>query len=72
MAKVVLVVNGKESEVGEFDTLVDVRVTGSTGSAAYRLDPLQDNLLRIVVEGEPNVARPDNLVLPELKAAVKK
>jgi len=69
MSKVVLVVNGKETKVGDFDTLQRVLVAGSTGQAQYRLDPLQDSLVKIVVDGEEGVVDRDR---EAVEAAAKK
>ena len=52
MVNVVLVVNDEEGKPEEFENLTSVEVRGPTGVATYRLDPLQDHTLKIVVNGE--------------------
>ena len=49
MTKVVLVLNNEESDVTEADDLSVVEVRGATGTATYRLDPMQDHTIKLVV-----------------------
>lgn len=51
MTKVIVVANGEESEVDDFDVLTSVEVRGATGVARYTLDPRQDAVIKIVVNG---------------------
>jgi len=62
--KVQFVLN--DDSKGEFDVteVTSVEIRGATGVATYRIDPLQDTLIKLVVTGrvvpEPVVVKQDN------------
>jgi hypothetical protein len=51
MTKVVLVSNGDEKELDDYETLSSVEVRGATGVSRYTLDARQDAVIKIVVNG---------------------
>jgi len=61
MIKVIQSVDGTETELGDFEKLVSVAVTGATGTAEYRLDPLQDNIIKLVVVSDADLVAPPPL-----------
>jgi hypothetical protein len=64
MIKVIQSVDGTETELGDFEKLISVAVTGATGTAEYRLDPLQDNVIKLVVVSDVNLVQPPPERLP--------
>jgi len=49
--KVQLVVNDKEASSFDVTEITSVEIRGATGVATYRLDPLQDAVIKLVVIG---------------------
>lgn len=50
--KVELVVNDESKQEVEVSEITSVEIRGATGTAKYRLDPMQDTVIKLVVVGK--------------------
>jgi len=55
------VVNDKSKGNVDLSQLVSVEIRGATGCASYRVDPLQDVVIKIVVVGVPANSKGDDI-----------